>query len=212
MKLKHWMTRNPITVGPDDSLIDASRIMKANRLRRLPVVDKDKLVGMITYRNVIEASPSAATSLSVHELNYLIANLKVKDVMTKSLVTVDPDESAIDVILMGAAKGIGAFPVLKDQRLVGIVTEAEIVNMAIAMFGDPAENSIICVEGVRLRSRVGQLANITSIIAAENVPVMGVFSIPHRDNPGHRVYIRLATKSPEGVIKALEEKGYKVGD
>jgi acetoin utilization protein AcuB len=87
MKIKNWMTVDPITVTPDTPIIDAKKIMKENRIRRLPVVDKGKLVGIVTYRNIIEASPSSATSLSIHELNYLVLKLQVRDVMKKNPVT-----------------------------------------------------------------------------------------------------------------------------
>ena len=81
MKIKNWMTKDPITVTSDTLAVEAQKIMRENKIRHLPVVDKGKLVGMVTFRNLIEAAPSSATSLSIHELNYLIMKIKIKDIM-----------------------------------------------------------------------------------------------------------------------------------
>ena len=141
MKVKHWMTKDPITVSPETLAVEAQKIMKENKIRRLPVVDKGKLVGMVTFRNLIEAAPSSATSLSIHELNYLIMKIKVKDLMKKNVISVSQEETVIDVIVRGVEKGIGGFPVVDDQgRLVGIVTETQIARAMIQLFGTDAKN------------------------------------------------------------------------
>ena len=84
MYIKDWMTRDPIVVAPDTPILEAQKLMRTNRIRRLPVVDRDKLVGIVTYRDIIEATPSDATTLSIHELNYLLSKLTVNKVMTKT--------------------------------------------------------------------------------------------------------------------------------
>ena len=119
MKVKHWMTKDPISVSPDTLAVEAQKIMKENRIRRLPVVDKGKLVGIVTFRNLIEAAPSSANSLSIHELNYLIMKIKVKDLMKKNVITVSPEDTVIDAIVRGVEKGIGGFPVVDEQGQFG---------------------------------------------------------------------------------------------
>ncbi len=89
MRVRDMMTRDPITVQPETLVMDARKIMKENNIRRLPVVEKGKLVGIVTKYDLLEASPSSATSLSVYELNYLLAKLKVKEIMTKAPVGVN---------------------------------------------------------------------------------------------------------------------------
>jgi acetoin utilization protein AcuB len=84
MKVKNRMTENPRTVGLDTSVTEAFSLMKENNIRRLPVVDKDKVVGIITISDLNQASPSMATTLSIHELNYLLAKTKIKDVCPKA--------------------------------------------------------------------------------------------------------------------------------
>lgn len=213
MKIKHWMTSNPITVKPSTLVVEASKIMKEHGIRRLPVVDKDKVVGMLTHRNIMEASPSAATSLSVHELNYIIANLKVEEVMAKNPLCVSPEDSVMDVVRLGHEKGIGAFPVVDRGRLVGIATEAEIYRAFVSLlgYGEPDEH-IIALENVHLKERVGAMSRISGIIEQLNVPVMAMFSLPQRRNPGRRLYVRVVTNDLGKVAKALTDNGYKIGD
>ena len=87
MRIRDMMTKNPITVDSETLVLDAQKIMKENNIRRLPVLDKGKLVGIITKHDILEASPSPATSLSIHELNYILAKMKVKEVMKKNPIT-----------------------------------------------------------------------------------------------------------------------------
>lgn len=211
MKIKHWMTRNPITVKPNTPILEASQLMKEHHIRRLPVVDKGKVVGIVTYRKLMEASPSEATALSIYELNYLIAKLKVKAVMEKDPICISPEDSVMDVAIMGHEKGIGAFPVVDRGRLVGIVTESEIYRTFVELLGSLEENTIIVLENIDLEKRVGALSRITGIIEGLGVPVLAAFSLPHRDSPGHRLHLRLKTKNIDPVIKELQKNEYKIG-
>ncbi|MBU2552423.1 MAG: CBS and ACT domain-containing protein [Proteobacteria bacterium] len=212
MKIKHWMTTDPITVTPDTLIVDAKKIMKDHRIRRLPVVEKGKLAGIVTYRNIIEASPSAATSLSIHELNYLILKLTVKDVMKKKVVTVSPEDSVIDVILEGHKKGVGAFPVVENDKLIGIVTETEIVNSMVQLFGTRAESEIIGLENVGPEDAVGVFRRIAEIVENHNLPLLGMFALPKRQTAGNRVYIRVKTKNTKPLIDDLVAAGFEIGD
>ena len=214
MKIKHWMTSNPITVRPSTSIMEATKLMNEHQIRRLPVVDKDAVVGMLTHRNIMAASPSAATTLSVHELNYLISKMTVADVMRKNPVCVSPEDSVLDVVLMGQEKGIGAFPVV-DQRgfLVGIATETEIYRAFMGLLGSKDKDEVITLENIELTQRVGAMSRIASIIEGLNVPVLAMFSLPHRRKPGfHRLYIRVHTTKTDKVIQELQANGYTIGD
>lgn len=213
MKIKNWMTSNPITVKPNTPVMEASKIMKEHGIRRLPVVKGDKVVGIVTHRNLLEASPSAATTLSIHELNYIIAKLEVGEVMHKDPICVSPEDSVIEVMTLGHKKGIGAFPVVDKGRLVGIVTETEIFRAMMHLFGGEEEgDSFVVLANVRLRERVGAMSRIASIIEGLNVPVIAVFSLPHRRSEGNRLYIRVHAKDLEQVKNALGEAGYKLDD
>lgn len=213
MKIKHWMTSNPLTVKPSTPLMDAAKLMRENQIRRLPVVEREQVVGMLTHRNIMEASPSAATSLSVWELNYLMSKLTVAEVMRKDPVCVSPEDSVMEVIQAGHEKGIGAFPVVERGRLVGIVTETEIYRAVVALFGDPRRESFIELENLQLDQRIGAMSRIAGIVEGHDLPVLAMFSMPQRRHPGHqRLYIRVQGKKIEAVIQDLQEQGYKLAD
>jgi adenylylsulfate kinase len=137
MQVRDLMTRTLITVTPDTSVTEARALMTKERIRHLLVTENDRLVGLITDRDVRLSLPSPATSLSVWELNYLLARLTVRETMTKAVITVDPDRDARDAARIMLDHKIGALPVLEGTRLVGIVTETDLVR-AFAESGDRA--------------------------------------------------------------------------
>ena len=211
MKVKHWMTKDPITVSPETLAVEAQKIMKENKIRRLPVVDKGKLAGMVTFRNLIEAAPSSATSLSIHELNYLIMKIKVKDLMKKNVITVSPEDTVIDAIVRGVDKGIGGFPVVDDQgRLVGIVTETQIARAMIQLFGTDAKNEIISLENVDLQP--GTFGKIVTLVEKLGITIVSMFSLPRRTTDLLRVYIRIKSGQREEAIQELKKAGYEIAD
>jgi acetoin utilization protein AcuB len=211
MKIKHWMTKDPITVTPDTSAVEAQKIMKENKIRRLPVVQKGRLVGIITLRNLIEAAPSSATSLSIHELNYLIMQIKVKDLMKKNVLTLSPENTVLEAIALGTEKDIGAFPVVDDQgRLVGIVTETHISRAMMQLFGKDAKREIISLENVDLEA--GTFGKIVAIIESCGATLLSMFSLPRRTTDLLRVYIRLKADKKNEVMAALQKAGYEIGD
>jgi len=211
MKIKHWMTQDPITVTPDTLIIDAKKIMKENKIRRLPVVsNKGKVVGIVTYRNIIEASPSAVTTLSIHELNYLYMKLKVKDIMTKNPICVSPEDSNFEIIQRGHKLGIGSFPVVDKGKLVGIVTETEIFNALIHLFGPGDDSDIITLEKIELEKEKGVLGRIADLVEELDIHVLAIFSLPHRSGEGHRVFVRVSTKDIGPLIEAFKKKGYTI--
>ncbi|MFH1090663.1 MAG: CBS and ACT domain-containing protein [Pseudomonadota bacterium] len=212
MKIKHWMTTNPVTVDPETLIIDARKMMREKHIRRLPVVKKGKLVGIVTYRNIIEASPSSATSLSVHELNYLLLKLQVKDVMHKNPITVSPEDSVINVIQEGAKRGIGSFPVVDKGKLVGIVTETEVINALLNIFGRGKESSIISLENVPPLESIGVFRRLAEIAEGLKISILAMFVLPDRDQPGNRIYIRVMTKEIRPLQEAYKKAGFTLSE
>jgi acetoin utilization protein AcuB len=211
MKVKHWMTKDPITVSPDTLAVEAQKIMKENKIRRLPVVDKGKLVGMVTFRNLIEAAPSSASSLSIHELNYLIMKIKVKDLMKKNVITVSPEDTVIEAIVRGVDKGIGGFPVVDAQgQLVGIITETQIARAMIQLFGTEARKEIISLENVDLQP--GTFGKIVTLVEKLGINIISMFSLPRRTTDLLRVYIRIKSGQREEAIAELKKAGYEIAD
>jgi acetoin utilization protein AcuB len=210
MKVKYWMSPDPLTVTSDTLALEAQKIMKENRIRRLPVVDKGKLVGMVTFRNLIEAAPSSATSLSIHEMNYLILKMKVKDLMRKDPLTVSPEDSILDVLLLGQEKGIGGFPVVDKGKLVGIVTETEIFRAMIQLMGRKKESTILVLENVDLSP--GIFGQIVKTVERPGTNILAMFSMPRRSTDLKRMYIRLKSDQLGAIMEDLKKAGYEFGE
>jgi CBS domain-containing protein len=130
-KVREWMSPNPITITPKTSLGAANRLMKENNIRRLPVVQDGKLVGIVTLGDLREASPSDATSLSIFEIHYLLAKLTVEDIMTRDPVTVSPDTTVYDAAQLMLENKIGGLPVVEEGHVVGVITESDIFRMVV---------------------------------------------------------------------------------
>ena len=122
MKVRDIMSTNVVTIPSSTSITDAKRIMEAHRIRRLPVVDKGKLVGIVTEHRLESIAPSKATSLSVWELTYLLDKTKVKEIMERDVITVSPDMSAEESLAVAQGNKVGAVVVVEDGRVVGIST------------------------------------------------------------------------------------------
>ncbi|MEW5961009.1 MAG: CBS domain-containing protein [Chloroflexota bacterium] len=130
--VKDWMTREVITIPPDISLPAAHRLMIDHKIRRLPVVKNNKLVGIVTRGDVRGAKPSEASSLSIWEINYLLAKLKIKDIMTPNPVTVSPEATIEEVARIMLEKKISGLPVVDEGgQVAGIITESDIFRMVV---------------------------------------------------------------------------------
>lgn len=133
--VKDWMTADPISIPMSTNLPKAHQLMKDHNVRRLPVVEDGKVVGIVTLGDVREAGPSGATSLSIYELNYLLANLTVGDIMTSNPVTLEASDSLHDAAEIMLTKKIGGLPIVDDDgHLVGIITESDVFRAIMEIF------------------------------------------------------------------------------
>ena len=128
MRVRELMTGAPITVSPATDVVEARKRMIAERIRHLIVLEGTELVGIVTDRDIRLNLPSQATSLSVWEVNYLLARLTVGTVMTKGVIVIGPDREAYDAARLMLEHKIGALPVVDGGRLVGIITETDILR------------------------------------------------------------------------------------
>ena len=135
MYVKHHMSSPALTITPDTPFQDALKLMHERKIRRLPVVDRNgKLVGIVSERDLLHATPSPATSLSVWELNYLLWKLTVKDLMATKVLTVTPDALLQEAATIMLEKKIGGLPVVdQDQKVVGVITETDIFKALVDM-------------------------------------------------------------------------------
>ncbi|HEY3288599.1 MAG TPA: CBS domain-containing protein [Anaerolineae bacterium] len=130
-KVSDWMTANPITTSPKTSLHDAHKLMRDSKVRRLIVVDDGKLAGIIALSDVLTAEPSSATSLSVFELNYLLAKLTIDEIMTRNVITVPATATVRDAAKLMLDNKIGGLPVMDGDKIAGIITESDIFRLLV---------------------------------------------------------------------------------
>jgi acetoin utilization protein AcuB len=156
------MTRNPITVSPDVSIAEAMERMRREKIRRFPVVDKKgKLVGIVTREDLLHASPSSVTSLSVWEVSYLLSQVKVKEVMTRDVFTVTEDVTLEEASRLMVDNKIGCLPVVRDGMVVGIITESDLFKVFLELFGAREKGTRLTFLAPYFK---GSLAQISSTI------------------------------------------------
>jgi acetoin utilization protein AcuB len=163
MLVRERMSHPVITVKPNLPIMEAMNLMKKEKIRRTPVVASGKLVGIISDKDLLNASPSDATSLSVWEINYLLSQITVKEVMSKNVITVDESTPIEEVARIMADNKIGGVPVVRDGRIVGLITETDLFKIFLELMGAREM-------GVRVAALVpekrGELAAITQAIAS----------------------------------------------
>ena len=188
--VENWMNPNVITVDADDSMLDATKLLKEHNIRHLPVLEKGKLVGVITDRDLKRASPSDATTLEAHELLYLIANIKVREIMTRNPITVPYNytiEEAAEILLQAKISGM---PVVdKDGDVIGTITQTDLFKVLISLTG-------VGKKGVQfaflLEDRAGSIKDVADVIRSYGGRMASILSSYEKAPEGHRyVYIRM---------------------
>lgn len=130
MAVKDFMTRKVVYISPDTTVAHAADLMREQGLHRLPVIENDQLVGLVTEGTIAEASPSKATSLSIYEMNYLLNKTKVKDVMIRDVVTVSGYASLEDATYLMLKNKIGILPVVDNHQVYGVITDRDVFRLS----------------------------------------------------------------------------------
>jgi acetoin utilization protein AcuB len=187
------MSRPVISVSPDAPINEILAMFRTEHIRRAPVMKEGKLVGIVSERDLLNASPSSVTSLSVWELNYLISKVKIKDVMTKKVITVDADIPIEEAAKIMADKKIGGLPVVSSGKVVGVITETDLFKILLELMGARQKATRVTVT---VPDRPGELAKITRAIASNGGDFIsfGIFSGPDTDS-------RVVTFKVQGIKK-----------
>jgi acetoin utilization protein AcuB len=157
------MTKHPLTISQDESISRAHRYMQEQKVRHLPVVNKDgNMVGLVTEDDLLKAEPSGVTLLSVWEINSLLERVKVKDVMVRDVIITTEDEPIEEAAHLLLDHKIGCLPVLRDGKLVGIITESDIFRTFMELFSARQQGLRVTLE---IPDREGQLAKVAQAIA-----------------------------------------------
>ena len=188
MSVKDFMTRKVVYISPDTTIAHAADLMREQDLHRLPVIENDKLVGLVTEGTIAEASPSKATSLSIYEMNYLLNKTKVKDVMIKDVITVSAYASLEDATYLMYKNKVGILPVVDNEQLYGVITDRDIFAafLQVSGYGE---------EGVRARfiveNKAGELGKIIRLVSDKEYNIVST--------------VQIATKSGKVVIEVQIE-------
>lgn len=208
MFIRDVMTTNVVSIPSSTSLADARRIMDAHHIRRLPVVDKGKVVGVVSRDALDKAGPSTLTTFSMHEISYLLSKISVKDVMRTDILTVPPDATVEEAVALAQSKKVGALLVLENDRLIGIATTND--------FFYKIANPILGIDkpGIRFSVHnwhgIADLQRILGIIGQFNVEIVTVYTTPHPDTGEHDFIAHLKGADSARLIDELGKNGFEV--
>ena len=190
MLVKNWMSKNVITADINDSMEDAMKHLKEHDIRMLPVMKKGKLVGIVTDRDLKKASASDATTLEIHELLYLLTKIKVKDIMTRDLITVPPDYTVEETAQVLLKNRISGAPVVDaGGQLVGTITQTDLFRVLISLTG-VSDGGIQF--GFQLEDRPGSIKEVADVIRSFGGRMVSILtSYDHVPEGYRKVYIRM---------------------
>jgi len=208
MNVGKRMMRNPVCVDENDSMKKAMDLLKEHEIRHLPVLkDGEKLVGILTERDIKQASPSPATALEIREIYYLLDKVKVKQIMTRRPYTISSAAPIEEAALIMREKKIGCLPVIEGGRLVGILTETDILDAFIESMGVTGPGYRV---ELALPNRPGLLFEVMKLLKDFDVNIVSVATAAH-DNPEMKILIlRLETKNYKVLKSALKKAGYEM--
>ncbi len=195
------MSHPVISVSPETPIHDALVMFKKEHIRRAPVIKNGKLVGIVSERDLLNASPSPVTSLSVWEMNYLLSKVTVKQVMSKKVRTIDVNTPIEEAARIMADSKIGGVPVMRSGTIAGIITETDLFKIFLELMG--ARKKAIRVTAL-VEDKPGQLAKVTKAIAEAggNFISFGMFSGP--DTSTKMLTFKVAGMPKDNVKKVLE--------
>ncbi len=206
MLVRDCMTPDPRTIEPDATLEDALTLMRVLRVRHLPVMRGHRLVGVVTWTDLMPAAPPME-SLSGRRLAALLKQTQVRDVMTPDPLTVAPDEPAEAAARLLRDRKIGCLPVVEQEMLVGIVTESDLFDALIHMLGGDLAGLRVTVE---LPAGLTDLARLAGALQQRARPDEPVALSARFDGTGRRAHLRVATPAPLVVAEHLAAAGYEV--
>ena len=210
MFVKEWMSRGLITVAPNATLDEALKLMETNKIRRLPVVDGGKLVGIVTDRDLMKVSPSPATTLSKYELNYILEKIIIKDIMSKKLYTINQNSTIEEAALILFNEKIGGIPVVEDSgAIVGVITETDLFKAFVNIMGLTEGKTRFTLE---VENKVGIVKEIAGVFSEAGINISSTVTCHRDDDNIYELVIRanVDNTDAEMVKEKLSAKGFNV--
>lgn len=206
MFVRDYMTKEPVTASPETPVLEAIRLLKEKGFRRLPILKDGRLVGLVTEKDLKDAMPSKATTLSVWEMNYLLSKLTVEEVMVRSVITIQAEAPLEAAALLMEERKIGALPVMEGERLVGIITVTDVMRAFTEVMG-------LKEGGVRLTLDIPDVPGALAQMAQAVVPSNIVSVVTAGKEGGYRrIVLRVVGEGAEGVADRLKAAGERVVD
>ncbi len=207
MLVREWMTPTPRTVTADTPVMDAMQRLRDGGYRRLPVVRDGRLIGIVTDRDLKEATPSKATTLSVYELNYLLSKLQVKDVMRTPVITVRADDPIEQAALLMEEHRVSGLPVLEEGTLVGILTITDLMRALVSFLA-------LREGGVRVTVDLPDEPGVLARVAQAGSPSNIVAAVTTGIKQGHRrrMVLRVNGEAQDDFPERLKSSGVEVVD
>ena len=198
-----------VTVSPDTSLLKAKDIIERKRINHLLVVDgNEDLIGIVSDRDVKQSWASPATALSVHELNYLLTQLTVETIMVKKIITISPGTTIERAAYIMQENRINALPVIEAEKLVGIITSTDVMDVLLRSIGFGQETARFTV---LVEDRIGIVAEVSRVLKEKQINIRSFVTWPEKDYPGiYQLVIRVGLEDKEKAISALSDGGFKV--
>jgi len=209
MHVGRVMRTKLVTIAPDTSLINAKEIIAEKRIAHLLVVDKeDKLIGIVSDRDVKQSWASPATTLSQHELNYILAQVTVDVIMRKKIVTIPPDTTIERAASIMEEHRIGSLPVVDQEKLVGIITTTDVMGVLLQAIGIDSDSFRFTV---LVADRVGVVAEVSRILDDNQVNIRSLVTWPETEHPGlYHLVMRVAAAQGEKAVEVLTGAGFQV--
>lgn len=211
MLVKEWMATKPIVIEENTSIMKVTQLMKEYGIRRVPVVRRNRLVGILSDRDIKEAAPSKATSLDVHELYYLLSEIKVKEIMTPSPITLSETDSVEKAAVIMLNNRISGLPVVDDQGfVVGMITQTDVFKVMISITGIYRGPIQLACD---IEDQTGVLHQLLNIIRSHEARIISVLTSVDHVAPGRKeAYIRIMDMPDDKVDSMAKEinKTFKV--
>ncbi|AFG37381.1 CBS and ACT domain-containing protein [Spirochaeta africana] len=204
------MTGSPVTVEKTTSVTDAQALLRQGRFHRLPVLNnRQKLIGIVSEKDLLYAAPSPGTALDVYEMSELLNKLNVGDVMTEDVITVDADTLVEDAAGIMVDNNIGGLPVMQDGQLIGIVTESDLFRLFIELFGTRREGMRFTL---RVPDRRGEIAAVATAVAENGGNIVSLGTFPGNEQRQHTVIMKVEGIDRETAVTILEPLEVEVLD
>jgi len=203
------MRTNPITLPPDTSIVKARDIIAEEKIAHLLIVDdKDQLVGIVSDRDLKQSWASPATTLSAHELNYILKQLTLGVIMRTKIITVTPGTTIERAANIMQENRISALPVVDKERLVGIITTTDVLGVLLEAIGIDRDSFRFAV---LVKDRIGTVAEVSQILEQKGINIRSLVTWPERKHPGiYQLVMRVAAADQDAAVSALQNAGFAV--